>query len=564
MAQAFYRKWRPKGWEEVLGQDPVVKTLQSAIRQNRIGHAYLFTGPRGTGKTTTARLLAKAVNCLDADVARRPCNQCENCREINNGSFLDLIEIDAASNTSVDDVRALRDKINFSPSKGQFKVYIIDEVHMLSNAAFNAILKTLEEPPAHAIFILATTEPQKIPATVISRCQRFDFRRIPLNYITAQLQQIAAHENIQIEPDALTLIARQATGSMRDAISLLDQLASSGETITLGNAQSTLGTATSQHVVDLVQALAAKKVAEGLTSIHEALDGGTDPRQFARQVVDFLRGMLLTKMGNADQLEKTVEEKKQFFDLAQSFSSAALIENINLFNRAAYLSQATWQPALQLELALTEALQDPQPEKNIVHADSQASPATVSRHAMSSSTQFPRSAQHPQTGSIAPQPKSVSATTLQSPTTEKPVNKSIGFPPSGGVENADLKKVLDQWLNVKAALKKVSAETSALLNSAKLVSMQNQKLLLGFGSDILKAKMESNSHIDLTRRMVRELCEVDLPILCTVVNINDKTITTNMKLDREGLVGTALSMGGKIVGEEPEEADASHDQEKKE
>ena len=190
MAQALYRKWRPGLWNQVVGQEHIVQTLQNAIRSNRVGLAYLFAGPRGTGKTTMARLLAKAVNCLEEDPTRRPCNQCQNCQGVNKGSFLDLIEIDAASNTSVDDVRDLRDKINFSPSQGKYKVYIIDEVHMLSTAAFNALLKTLEEPPAHAIFILATTEVHKIPATVLSRCQRHEFRRIPVNDIVAHLQEI--------------------------------------------------------------------------------------------------------------------------------------------------------------------------------------------------------------------------------------------------------------------------------------------------------------------------------------------------------------------------------------
>ena len=180
MTQALYRKWRPRKWDEVISQEHVIKTLRNAIQSGKVGHAYLFSGPRGTGKTTTARLLAKAVNCLAEDTANRPCDECANCTAVNDGRFMDLIEIDAASNTSVDDVRDLRDKINFSPSVGKYKVYIIDEVHMLSTAAFNALLKTLEEPPAHAIFILATTEVHKIPATVLSRCQRHEFRRIPV------------------------------------------------------------------------------------------------------------------------------------------------------------------------------------------------------------------------------------------------------------------------------------------------------------------------------------------------------------------------------------------------
>src|SRR5450759_1483510 len=250
MSLAFYRKWRPQLWDEVVGQEHIIQTLINAVATDRVAHAYLFAGPRGTGKTTTARLLAKAVNCEATNPANRPCNQCSHCLAVNEGRFLDLIEIDAASNTSVEDVRDLRDKINFSPSQGRYKVYIIDEVHMLSTAAFNALLKTLEEPPPHAIFILATTEVHKVPATVLSRCQRHEFRRIPVAEIVTQLKGLAAQESLQVEPEALTLIARQSTGSLRDAISLLDQLASVGEVITLKTTQAVLGTATSQVVID--------------------------------------------------------------------------------------------------------------------------------------------------------------------------------------------------------------------------------------------------------------------------------------------------------------------------
>src|SRR3970040_1798096 len=202
MSQALYRKWRPQKWDEVVGQQHIVQTLRNAVRGDRVAHAYLFAGPRGTGKTTTARLLAKAVNCLTPDPASRPLNEFHHCLAVNEGRFLDLIEIDAASNTSVEDVRELRDRIHFSPNEGRFKVYIIDEVHMLSAAAFNALLKTLEEPPAHAIFILATTEVHKVPATVLSRCQRHEFRRIPLTKIMTYLNDLAAGENLQVTPEA--------------------------------------------------------------------------------------------------------------------------------------------------------------------------------------------------------------------------------------------------------------------------------------------------------------------------------------------------------------------------
>ena len=360
MSQALYRKWRPHLWEQVIGQEHIVQTLQNAIQGGRVGHAYLFAGPRGTGKTTTARLLAKAVNCLEEDPGKRPCDHCAHCIAVNEGRFLDLIEIDAASNTSVDDVRDLRDKINFSPSQGEFKVYIIDEVHMLSTAAFNALLKTLEEPPAHAIFILATTEVHKIPATVLSRCQRHEFRRIPVLDIVQTLKEMATAEKVEVDDDALLLIARQSTGSMRDAISLLDQLASTGEHITLATAQTVLGTATSQLVIGLVDALQNRKAADGLAVVHRALDGGTDPRQFARQVVEYLRCLLLIRMGSGEQVEATPEQRAQMGKHASGMDPAWIMECIRAFNTAAADTRGGWQPSLGLELALVESI-NPRP-----------------------------------------------------------------------------------------------------------------------------------------------------------------------------------------------------------
>ena len=227
MAQALYRKWRPQTFDDIVGQEHIVRTLRNALQTGRLHHAYLLAGPRGTGKTTTARLIAKAVNCL-SPMEERPCDQCEICRAVTDGRLMDLMEIDAASNTGVDNIRDLLEKVGFRPAHASFKVYVVDEVHMLSTAAFNALLKTLEEPPEHVIFVLATTEVHKIPETILSRCQRFEFRRIPLAGLVGQLQTIAAAEGIEAEPEALDLIARAATGSMRDAISLFDQMAAGG------------------------------------------------------------------------------------------------------------------------------------------------------------------------------------------------------------------------------------------------------------------------------------------------------------------------------------------------
>ena len=357
-AQALYRKWRPATFDEVVGQEHVTRTLRNAIASGHISHAYLFAGPRGTGKTSVARILAKAVNCLAEDPAARPDNTCPMCRAIQEGRLLDLIEIDAASNTGVDDVRDLRDKINFAPTEARYKVYIIDEVHMLSTAAFNALLKTLEEPPPHAIFVLATTEAHKIPATVLSRCQRFDFRRLPLADIVSHLTALVQREGVQVEPEALMLIARQATGSLRDAISLLDQLISApGDTITLAQAQAVLGTATSQAVEQLADAWLRNDAALGLHLINTAVDRGADARQLARQVVEYLRGLLLIKLGGDSHLIDAPAEARQVMEeQARRAQVPRLVAAIRQFNEALQELKGGWQPQLPLELAFVQSL----------------------------------------------------------------------------------------------------------------------------------------------------------------------------------------------------------------
>ncbi len=260
--QVLARKWRPQNFEDVIGQDHITRTLQNAIKTNRIGQAYLFTGPRGVGKTTTARILAKALNCEKGPTSH-PCNRCSNCIEITENRFPDVIEIDGASNNSVDDVRELIEKINYRPVKGRYRIYIIDEVHMLSISAFNALLKTLEEPPPHVIFVFATTEPHKIPATIISRCQRFDFRKIPEQLITARIKEILKEEGItDIPEESLRLVSKAADGSLRDALSILDQLIALDPGLSPGNIRQILGITGRSVARDLITSIVKRDTGE--------------------------------------------------------------------------------------------------------------------------------------------------------------------------------------------------------------------------------------------------------------------------------------------------------------
>jgi DNA polymerase-3 subunit gamma/tau len=524
MTHALYRKWRPQLWDEVIGQEHVIQTLRNALRSERQVHAYLFAGPRGTGKTSTARLLAKALNCTHEDREARPCARCDNCLAVAEGRFLDLIEIDAASNTSVDDIRDLRDRINFAPNQGQYKVYIIDEVHMLSTAAFNALLKTLEEPPEHAIFVLATTEIHKIPATVLSRCQRHEFRRLPVVTIVEYLQSKLASEELEIVPSALELIARQSTGSLRDAISLLDQLASGGELVSLERAEAVLGTAASESVRAIVRSLAEAEVGQGLTAIHAALDRGADARQLARQVVDLLRSLLLAQMGNLDLIEATPEAKVEISALAEKLTTSQVLRAIHSFGQAASDRRTTWLAALPLEIALVEAAE-------------QGTPARPGSPAPEKPTAPPTQTSHP--------------TLEKTPGEESQPDQSA---PASIARAGDvsLEMLHASWREILQAVRKQDPRVQALLNSCRPLGIEKGSLVIGFSSDLLREKMEKEYNLEIACKALEQVCGVKLGLRCLLTaSWQDGRRSEDEApppMEDDGMVATAIrELGAQVV-----------------
>ena len=548
MTQALYRKWRPMGWDEVVGQDHITQTLRNALKSARAAHAYLFTGPRGTGKTTTARLVAKALNCLAPDPADRPDNTCANCRAVNESRFLDLIEIDAASNTGVDDVRDLRDKINFAPNQGKYKVYIVDEVHMLSSAAFNALLKTLEEPPAHVIFILATTEVHKVPATVTSRCQRFDFRRLPVTEIIARLERIAAEERLHVEPAALDVIARQATGSLRDAVSLLDQLvASPDETLTLERAQAILGTAAGQAVQDLVEALAAGNNGAGLTLINATVDSGADPKQFARHTVDYLRGLLLVRLGNATLVDATKETRQVMARQADFFDAGQLLRFIRAFNNAALDRRGGWQPQLPLELAFVECtLPDPTEHRDV---SPQTSPGAAT----------PARVDTPRPGVAHARPAQSAAGSAEPPLRAAAQAAPPPAPPDAGDEAraerrrpADgpltLGEVMSQWAQIKSAARRRHASIHSLLNSCQPLKVEGDVIVLRTSAAIVVEKLEKAGEASKVEETLLEVLGRTCRFRCVLAAAGEPEALPDDDVSENGVVATALrDLGGRLA-----------------
>lgn len=350
---ALYRQWRPQDFDALVGQKAVKTTLKNALASGKIAHAYLFSGPRGTGKTSMARILAKALNCEQGPTAE-PCGQCGNCQRIVQGTSLDVIEIDAASNTSVDNIRDLREQVAFTPAESRYKVYIIDEVHMLSTGAFNALLKTLEEPPAHAVFILATTDPQKVPATIQSRCQRFEFRRVTVDEIAEHLAMVAAGSGIEADADALRLIAIQAEGGMRDALSLLDQCGVMAKRVTVETVREVLGIVGREALHELTGAIGRRQLPQALATLNLLLEQGKDVKQVLTELIEYLRALVLyLAVPDYEEIYLT-DTKEALAELAPLFGRDRLLAAEERLHSAIQELRGSMRPRITAELCLLD------------------------------------------------------------------------------------------------------------------------------------------------------------------------------------------------------------------
>lgn len=524
---ALYNKWRAQTFDEILGQEHVTRTLQNQIRSGRIGHAYLFTGLRGTGKTSIARVFARAINCI-GDTDTPPCNQCHICTSLLEGRSLDLTEIDGASNRGIEEIRDLRDKVNFAPNECRYKVYVIDEVHMLTREAFNALLKTLEEPPAHVVFIFCTTEPYRLPDTVLSRCQRFDLRRGSLEDIQNKLTMICKREGLEIEEKALAYIARRGAGSYRDAESLLDQLSSyEGSRITLEQVQALLGSTSSDLVIGLVRAIVSGDAAGGIEVVREAFDAGAEPRQFLADIVEALRALMLLRVGSsAESTAMTPEDIADLRALVQAGCSlGTVLRAIKLFTEAGQGLRHATRPEIPIELALVEAAMAIGQKHRIEGSE------TVSKPAETPPTE--RTASRPR--SSRPQARETVTSTAEEPRTETPATYTVKEQVQPIVEaqasvvdesietlsqpaatpDLTLDWVQGHWRQVLIRMRSVNRQVEALLHSVRPVGVQDGVVIIGCEADFHRDKLQQDERRTVLEGVLSEVLGTPCRVTCT-------------------------------------------------
>lgn len=486
--QALYRVWRPRNFTDVVGQLHITRTLQNAIEQEKFSHAYLFSGPRGTGKTSAAKIFAKTINCEKAPV-REPCNECAACRGIQDGSISDVIEMDAASHTSVEDIREIRDKVKYASSVVPYKVYIIDEVHMISVNAFNALLKTLEEPPKHVVFILATTEPHKIPLTIISRCQRFDFKPITSQAIVERMRTIIEQEEISVSQDALETVALAAEGGMRDALSILDQAISySGERVTLQDVLAVTGGVSQQVLTDIVQKMYKQDVQESLKLLDEIIQNGKDPGRFVFDLIYFLRDLMLYQ--SAPSLEGVLERAlidEPFKELAKLVTVDWIQHAIMQLNECQQEIKWSNSPKVFIEIAIlslatTEKKQVDNPAAVNNEVNDEALKKLTSKVDMLEKELDKWKNQAP-VANTAPEKQTRRTQSRGSKNGYKTPYEKIRHVLQEA-EKASLKQVQSQWASFLSSLKGTNAPAHATIQDSKPAAASDKALVVAFKYEI--------------------------------------------------------------------------------
>ncbi|MCK8817102.1 DNA polymerase III subunit gamma/tau [Natroniella sulfidigena] len=504
---SLYRKWRPDNFADIAGQQTVVKTLKNAIQLDRIAHAYLFCGPRGTGKTSTAKILTKALNCHDGPTVT-PCNQCEPCLNIKGNNPVDMIEIDAASNRGIDKIREIREKIRSAPLKGNYKVYIIDEVHMLTTEAFNALLKTLEEPPDYVIFILATTEPHKLLPTILSRCQRFDFTRLSIADIKDRLDYICKQEGIKADNEAISLIARNADGGMRDAISILDQSISySGNKITASDLEAVLGLVSNQVLFKLTEIIFAGEIEKALDLVNQIVNQGKDIKRFISDLVYHFRNLLLVKecKENERLLDITTEQREVLIEQANEIEASQLLQLIEIANEIEADLKQTTQPRIILEMGVIKLIKFEENKSLIGILD------RISRL----EEQIDNKSKREVTSKKTDQPQ-VSNLTETSATNKQPNNDNKSNPEEekkSTTTSLTLSEFKDNWEDILDYLKnKKRMRLQALLRDATPSKLENNKLTIAFEHEFHKDSVEQEKEV-LTK-VIKKIFGVDLQVNC--------------------------------------------------
>jgi DNA polymerase-3 subunit gamma/tau len=553
-SQVFYRKWRPQNLSEVVGQEHVTQTLRHAVAGGRVAHAYLFCGPRGTGKTSTGRILAKAINCLNPKDGE-PCNSCDLCKAINEASAPDIIEIDAASNRGIDEIRDLREKVNYTPNLARYKVYIIDEVHMITKEASNAFLKTLEEPPPHAIFILATTEPHKVLATITSRCQRFDFHRLSQPAVISKLNLICEKEDIKIAPEALRLIAKVSTGSLRDSENLLEQLVTYyGHEIELHQVQEMLGISGDLRIRELARHIVSKDITAGLKTINSVAGDGLDLRQFNRELVDYLRELLLVKSGSEEVLDVTSDDLIEIKELAAGVSLDYLLIAVKRFGEIDL--RLDNYSSLPLELALVDCIlaatevKEPIKTKQPVPQEPAAAtskPAKSTRSAPEAKAEAKTTAKMEtkvEPKAEAKQPASTKSVETQTEPAES--LKAPDVPPSPEMED-----IRSRWKDFVNAMRGEGSKGNLdafLRSSCEPLSIEDNTLTLGFYHKFHKEYIEDPKYRHLVERKLHEVFGHSYQVRCVLTAPKAKSKT---EAESPLVKAAKESYGATIVGRKP-------------